>query len=402
MADARLDGRVEGVHAAGGPLVVDGLAGGVQRLVEAYGEGPAGGDGHEGGELAAAGRGADEDVLQGRGGGPAVAGAVVARTRACGQCARPAASGGRPRAVVPRRSRARRPRVRSGRRATSGSRRWARRGRPGRRARRARRCGRARRGPRRAGRRCRGRPGSPVPAGSYRRRRARVGSSGRTVRVLRRGAASRAGAAARRGRRGRPGRARVARSQSLGVSTGCGLTGRRGFVDGAVRHGLPPVPTRVMISQSARSSKMRAVGIRTVVLRRPVIGVAGEVDPVAAVPQVEAVVAGAQPVVLRSGHEHHDQYFVHRDRGAGQLLQVGVVEREGEGGARRVRRDLVRALELHLDGDFVVDRVPGGAVADVPVDAVVRKGLGQRAARGRRDGVQITHLQCLHAGGGGE
>lgn len=40
----------------------------------------------------------------------------------------------------------------------------------------------------------------------------------------------------------------------------------------AVRHGLPPVPTRVMISQSARSSKMREVGIRTVVRVRPVMG----------------------------------------------------------------------------------------------------------------------------------
>ncbi len=70
MADARLDGAVEGVHAAGGALVVDGLAGRVQRLVEPYGEGAAGLDGDEGGELPAAGRGADEGVLQtGRGGG---------------------------------------------------------------------------------------------------------------------------------------------------------------------------------------------------------------------------------------------------------------------------------------------------------------------------------------------
>ncbi len=43
-------------------------------------------------------------------------------------------------------------------------------------------------------------------------------------------------------------------------------------LDGAVGHGLPPVPTRVMISHSARSSKMREVGIRTVVRLRPVIG----------------------------------------------------------------------------------------------------------------------------------
>jgi hypothetical protein len=42
-----------------------------------------------------------------------------------------------------------------------------------------------------------------------------------------------------------------------------------------------------------------------------------------------------------------------------------------------MRRDLVRRLELHLDGDLVVDGVPGCAVADVPVDAVVREGLGQ-------------------------
>ncbi len=55
-AHARLHGPVEGVHAAGGPLVVDGLAGRVQGLVEAYGEGAAGLDRDERGELTAAGR----------------------------------------------------------------------------------------------------------------------------------------------------------------------------------------------------------------------------------------------------------------------------------------------------------------------------------------------------------
>lgn len=49
--------------------------------------------------------------------------------------------------------------------------------------------------------------------------------------------------------------------------------GTYGFVERAVLHqGLPPAPTRVMISQSARSSNIREVGIRTVVLCRPVTG----------------------------------------------------------------------------------------------------------------------------------
>lgn len=43
-----------------------------------------------------------------------------------------------------------------------------------------------------------------------------------------------------------------------------------GLVHRPVHQGLPPAPTRVMISQSARSSNMRVVGIRTVVLCRPV------------------------------------------------------------------------------------------------------------------------------------
>lgn len=47
--------------------------------------------------------------------------------------------------------------------------------------------------------------------------------------------------------------------------------GSQWFFQRAVRHGLPPVPTRVMISQSARSSKMREVGMRTVVRFRPVM-----------------------------------------------------------------------------------------------------------------------------------
>lgn len=44
------------------------------------------------------------------------------------------------------------------------------------------------------------------------------------------------------------------------------------FLGRAVRHGFPPVPTRAMMSHSARSSKMRAVGMRTVVRRSPVTG----------------------------------------------------------------------------------------------------------------------------------
>lgn len=49
--------------------------------------------------------------------------------------------------------------------------------------------------------------------------------------------------------------------------------GTYGFVERAVLHqGLPPAPTRVMISQSARSSNICEVGIRTVVLCLPVTG----------------------------------------------------------------------------------------------------------------------------------
>lgn len=61
-----------------------------------------------------------------------------------------------------------------------------------------------------------------------------------------------------------------------GLFPGSGVHGVRPyrpqvFLDRAVPHGLPPVPTRVMISHSARSSKMREVGIRTVVRVLPVI-----------------------------------------------------------------------------------------------------------------------------------
>lgn len=51
-----------------------------------------------------------------------------------------------------------------------------------------------------------------------------------------------------------------------------GLVPEPRFVDRSVHQGLPPTPTRVMISQSARSSKIRAVGMRTVVRRCPVTG----------------------------------------------------------------------------------------------------------------------------------
>jgi hypothetical protein len=120
------------------------------------------------------------------------------------------------------------------------------------------------------------------------------------------------------------------------------------------------------------------------------------------VPQVQAVVAGPEPLLLGPGDDHDDEDLVHGDWGAGELRQVRVVEREGEEAARRVRRYLVRRLELDLDGDLVVDGVSGCTVADVPVDAVVREGLGQRAAGRGGDRVQIADLQCLHAGGGGE
>src|SRR5690606_14152967 len=90
------------------------------------------------------------------------------------------------------------------------------------------------------------------------------------------------------------------------------------------------------------------------------------------------------------------------DGGAGQLGEVRVVQREGEGPARRTGRDLVGRLELDLDGDLVVDGVAGCGVTDVPVDAVVGEGLGQGAARGGGDGVQVGDMRGLRAGGGGE
>lgn len=61
----------------------------------------------------------------------------------------------------------------------------------------------------------------------------------------------------------------------VGGPVPCGVVGVGAEpADGLVGacHGLPPVPTRVMISQRARSSKMRAVGTRTVVRVRPVTG----------------------------------------------------------------------------------------------------------------------------------
>ncbi len=41
---------------------------------------------------------------------------------------------------------------------------------------------------------------------------------------------------------------------------------------GPAGHGLPPAPTRAMMSQSARSSKTLSVGTRTLVRRCPVTG----------------------------------------------------------------------------------------------------------------------------------
>ncbi|BFO19934.1 hypothetical protein SHKM778_63220 [Streptomyces sp. KM77-8] len=66
--------------------MVDGLAGGVQGVVEAYGEGAAGGDGGVGGEPVSAGGGCDEDGVERGGGGAAVPGAVEAGAGAGGEC----------------------------------------------------------------------------------------------------------------------------------------------------------------------------------------------------------------------------------------------------------------------------------------------------------------------------
>ncbi len=79
-------------------------------------------------------------------------------------------------------------------------------------------------------------------------------------------------------RGGRP----AAVAPGVSAASSPAVAGEEGAEDGGVRvvrgfgrpvhQGLPPAPTRVMISQSARSSKTREVGIRTVVLRLPVTG----------------------------------------------------------------------------------------------------------------------------------
>lgn len=159
VADPRRDCRVEGLRATRGPPVVDGLTGGVQGLVQAYGQRTAGADRQERREVAAIGGGAHQDALQGGLGGAPVPGAVVGRHARAWRAPRRAACGGRRRAAAPPPSRSPWRRAPSACRVPSGSRRWGRRGRAGSRGRRACRCGTGRAAPRRAGRRCRGRRG---------------------------------------------------------------------------------------------------------------------------------------------------------------------------------------------------------------------------------------------------
>ncbi|CAL9381617.1 hypothetical protein SUDANB60_01052 [Streptomyces sp. enrichment culture] len=269
VADARADGGGEGVHGAGGPPVVDGLAGGVQGVEQTHGQRAAGGDGHEGGEAAAVRRGAHQHALQRRGGRAPVAGAVVAGTGAGGERGgEQGAAGGGPQLFL-----------RGPGDGVAG---------PGRQV----------AGP--ADLVTGDGEGEQDLAGGGRAAAGqRVQGLGEQVLAVGEGTAGRheqAGAGARAGR-GPPAVATGGAAAPLpavpaqqggehgGVGAGglgrlCvgeGVGGVRaggpgGLPGGAVGHGLPPLPTRVMISHSARSSKMREVGIRTVVRRRPVTG----------------------------------------------------------------------------------------------------------------------------------
>ena len=265
VAHPQLDSGVEGLHAAGGPLVVDGVAGRVQRRCStATASARPRGDGDERGEPAAAGRRRRPGPSPGtRLRACRVARAVVAGPAAGRRARRPAASRGRRRAAAPAagpRGAARA--ARRAHRATSGSRRWAR---------------RARRSTSRA-------EGAALRASAVERLAEQVVAVGEgagrrgTSRLVppggRRAASSGcSGPRRRRGAASRAGRSSAAEHGRVDACAAVRAAAASGSVVGRpVHQGLPPAPTRVMISQSARSSKIRAVGIRTVVLRRPVTG----------------------------------------------------------------------------------------------------------------------------------
>ncbi len=237
--------------------------------MEAYGEGAYGVDGDEGGQAAAVGGGADEDVVQACGGRTPVSGAVVAGTRACGERGGeqhlpgggaqpfldgPAGGVGRPLRHVPPPAdlvagQAERDQyLARGGRAAAGE-----------------------------GVQCLAEQVVAVGEGAaLGHEQAGAGAAG----------AGRGPAAVAAGGAAAPRPAVPAQQgpEDCGVDVGgrgeaaaVGVDGVRPhrsqrLVEGAVRHGLPPVPTRVMISHRARSSKMREVGIRTVVRCRPVTG----------------------------------------------------------------------------------------------------------------------------------
>src|SRR5690606_8060076 len=281
VAHAGGDGGVEGVRGAGGPAVVDGLAGRVQGVVEAHGEGAAGADGDEGGEAAAAGRGGDEDVVAGGGGRAAVGGAVGAGPGAGGEGGggEGAAGGGA-----------------EGGRAGPGGGAQVFLGGPG------------------GGTAWRGRGVAPpadlvaghgegdedlaggggggageggeglgeqvvavgegAAVGDQQAGRG-VGGAGRGPPAVASGGAAAAPPAVAVQQGGEDGGVGVGGGGGAAVPGGFGgvrADGVRGSARGAVGHGVPPVPTRVMISHSARSSKTRLVGMRTVVRPRPVTG----------------------------------------------------------------------------------------------------------------------------------
>src|SRR5690606_25850412 len=270
VAHAGGDGGVEGVGRAGGPAVGDGLAGRVQGVVEAHGEGAAGADGDEGGEAAAAGRGGDEDVVEGCGGRAAVAGAVVAGPGAGGEGGgeEGAAGGGaqvflggpgggtawRGRGVAPPAELV----AGHGEGDEDGA------GGGG---------GGAGEGGEGLGEQVVA-VGEGAAVGDQQAGRG-VGGAGRGPPAVASGGAAAAPPAVAVQQGGEDGGVGVGGGGRAAVPGGFGgvrADGVRGSARGAVGHGVPPVPTRVMISHSARSSKTRLVGMRTVVRPRPVTG----------------------------------------------------------------------------------------------------------------------------------
>ena len=256
MADPQLDGRVEGLHAAGGPLVVGGVAGRVQRPLKPGDRTAPAAHRDERGQPAPGRRRADQHLGQEPLGLPFVPGAVVA-----GPAVRPQRPGDQHRAgraaQLLLRDPVRGPRAAVGHLALPAH--------------------------LVAGHRQPHQHLAGGGRGALRQRRQRLREQLPAVgeaAVVRHQQAGAAGAAGRcppgvvaRGPAPAPPAVPGQQRAEHRRIEPCGIQEPRVVIVGRpVHQGLPPAPTRVMISQSARSSKIRAVGIRTVVLRRPVTG----------------------------------------------------------------------------------------------------------------------------------